>query len=156
MDIAAHQKDLQEIFDRAAREVTEQIAGISLEEGDAEPSGNLCTLYAEFERGFHTGVSLCAEEALLARLTRRMMRVDNVTPQDVEDFSKEYFNVLCGHIASYVYRLTKVASRFGIPSFYRGRYEPNGQQPHFVISYTSDGHENAQLIHHTPYGQDIL
>lgn len=152
MNSAMTKESLEELFDQVTREVTEQAAGISLRAGNTVPDGKLCTVYARFERGFHTSLSLCADETLFARLTRRMMREEDVTPQDVEDFTKEYFNVLCGCIASRLFRVTKVPSRFGIPSFYRGRYEPDGHQTHFIISYISDGNENAQLTHHTTSG----
>ncbi len=150
------QEELRALFDQTTREVTEQATGIRLQEGGEEPAGEIYTVHAEFERGFYTSVSLCAEETLFIRVARRMMRREAVTPEDVEDFSKEYFNVLCGHIAAKMYQATKVASRFGIPSFYRGRYKPGGTQPHFVISYTGDGNERAQLIHHTPFGLDMV
>lgn len=150
MNTVVPQKGLEEIFDQITREVTEHAAGISLCRGDIHPTGDLCTVSVAFERGFHTCVSFCAEEPLFTRLTRYMMQETEVTPQDVEDFSKEYFNMLCGHIAARLFQVTKISSRFGIPAFYRGRYVPEGHGDHFVISYTSDENENAQLIHHTP------
>lgn len=40
-----------------------------------------------------------------------------MAPQDVEDFAKEYFNVICGQFVARLFQLTKVASRFRIPVF---------------------------------------
>lgn len=144
------QKELKEIFDQTTRSVTEQAAGIILNQGDDLPAGELYTVYTTFERGFDMRVAFCAEAALLIRLTKYMMQADEVTRQDMEDFTKEYFNMLCGQIASRLFQVTKVASRFGIPCFCQGRYVPGDEGEHFVISYISDGNENAQLIHHLP------
>ncbi len=150
MDAAMSQEGLKEIFDQIICEVTKRAAGISLSQGDTLPDGELYTVYAAFERGFRSSVSFCAEASLFTRLTKNMMQEEVVTHQDVEDFTKEYFNMVCGHIASRLFQVTKVASRFGMPTFHRGRYVPEGQEEHFAINYTSDRNENARLVHHTP------
>ena len=62
------------------------------------------------------------EAAMFVRLTRGMMQREDVTDRDVEDFTKEYFNVLCGHIVSRLFRETRVPARFSPPVFRRGRY----------------------------------
>lgn len=150
MDTAMTKEMLKDLFDQTICDITEKAAGICLRQGSGQPVGDSCTVYASFERGFHTSVSFYAEEALFKRLTQHMMQEEKVTPKDVEDFTIEYFNMLCGHIASRMFQKTKVASRFGIPVFYRSRYTPEAQGEDFVINYTSDGNENAQFIHHIP------
>ena len=80
----------------------------------------------------------------------RLLAAERLVPeQDVEDFTKEYFNVLCGHIASRLFQVTKVASRFEIPEFYTGRYQPEDQKEQFAICYSSDKNEGARLSHFT-------
>ncbi len=153
MDTAMTKEMLKALFDETICDVTKKAAGISLHQGSGKPVGDSCTVYASFERGFHTSVSFFAEEALFKRLTQYMMQAEKVTPKDVEDFTIEYFNMLCGHIASRMFQKTKVASRFGIPVFYRSRYIPGNQGEDFVINYTSDDNENAQFIHHIPKGR---
>lgn len=142
------QEILDTVFDEVTRQVTETVAGIRLYRGDTNPSGELFTVHAAFQRGFRSSLSLCAELSVFTRLTQNIMQDAQVTPQDVEDFTKEYFNVLCGHVASRLFQLTKVASRFEIPSFHRGRYQPEHHQDQFVINYFSDKNEGVQLIHH--------
>lgn len=149
MDTILPQEKLCEVFDQITRDITEKVAGVRLYQGNAPPSDDVCTVYAAFERGFSSSLSLCAERSLFTRLTQHMLQEESVSEQDVEDFSKEYFNVLCGYVASALYRATGVASRFGIPSFHRGRYRPPDQQDHFEISYFSDRDESARLTHHT-------
>ena len=153
LDTVVPQEGLKEIFDQITRGVTQQAAGISLHEGNVKPTGEMYTVYATFERGLRTSVSMCAEASLFARLTKYMMQEDEITHQDVEDFSKEYFNMLCGQIAARLYQVTKVASRFGIPSFHHGRYVPEGCGEHFELTYTSDGNENAELTCLEPEGK---
>ena len=149
MNTAISQEVLDTIFDEVTRQVTETVAGIRLYRGNAVPDGELYTVYAAFERGFSSSLSLCAEASVFTRLTQHIMENVQVTPQDVEDFTKEYFNVLCGNIASKLFQITKVASRFEIPSFHRGRYQPENHQDQFVINYFSDKNEGVLLTHHT-------
>lgn len=150
MNTMMPRQGLEEIFDQITREVTEHAAGICLCQGNISPVGDLCTVYAVFEHGFQTSVSFCAETALFIRLARYMLQAEEITFQDVEDSAKEYFNMLCGRIAARMFQLTKIPSRFGIPVFYPGCYAPEGYREHFVIRYTSDKNENAQITHYTP------
>ncbi len=150
MNTAMIQKGLKESFAQITREVTEWAAGICLCQGDSFPAGDLCTVYVAFERGIQTSVSFCAEASLFMRLTRYLLQAEELTFQDVEDSSKEYFNILCGYFAAQMFQMTKVPLRFGIPVFYPGRYVPEGYEEEFVICYTSDRNENAQLIYYTP------
>lgn len=149
MNTAISEEILDTIFDDVTRQVTETVAGIRLYRGNTIPGGEICTVYAAFERGFRSSLSLSAETSVFIRLTQNIMESPQVTPQDVEDFTKEYFNVLCGNVASKLFQVTKVASRFEIPSFHRGHYQPENHQDQFVIHYFSDKNEGVQLTHHT-------
>ena len=149
MNIPLPQERLEAVFDRVAREVTREATGICLYEGDIEPSGTLCTVYSEFRRGVDTSISLCADAALFVRLAQGMMQREDVTQKDVEEYSKEYFNILCGHIAAGVHQETHVSPWFTPPEFYYGRYHPHGREIQFSLHYKSDAAENALLIHHT-------
>ena len=85
---------------------------------------------------------------MFVRLTRGMMQREDVTDRDVEDFTKEYFNVLCGKVAGAMFQATQVPAHFGPPAFYHGRYEPEGREAQFVLTYCDEHSEGAQLIHH--------
>lgn len=148
MDIGLSQEKLRELFDRVMRNVTERESGILLYQEKDPPGGDLCTVYIIFDKGFRHGVSMCAEASVFTRITRHMIQEELVGPQDVEDCAKEYFNVLCGHIAAELYRATKVASRFGLPVFCRGNCQPKDHRRQFEINYSSDRDERIQLIHH--------
>lgn len=145
---------LAEILDQALQEVTERTAGVRLCQGDQPLGEDLCTVHITFDKGFGTSLTLCADTSLLVRMARNSFHEDAVTPEDLEEFSKEYFNVLCGKIVGAMYRATQVSAHFGPPVFYHGRYEPEGQEAQFILTY-SDGHsEGAQLIHHVPCAQE--
>lgn len=150
MDTVMSEEKLQDVFDQVTREITEKVGGIRLCVGDTSLQEDSCTVHAAFARGFHSSLALCADTAMFTRLTQSMLQAEEVTQQDVEDFTKEYFNVLCGHIASRLFQVTKVASRFGIPEFYNGRYQPENQREQFAICYSSDKNEGARLSHFTP------
>lgn len=148
MNTAITREELEQILDQALQDVTERTAGVRLRQGDQPLGEDLCTVHIMFDKGFGTSLTLCADTSLLARMARNSFHEEAVTPEDVEEFSKEYFNVLCGKIVGAMFRTTKVPAHFGAPVFYHGRYEPEGQEAQFILTY-SDGHEEgAQLIHH--------
>lgn len=150
MHTALPQQKLETLLDDAVREVTKEISGVCLSPGGGPPGEDLCTVYIAFRKEFRSSLSLRADAAMLTRMAQRAIEVETITPQDLEDFAKEYFNVLCGRIAAIFYRDTKKAARFSVPFFYRGPYEPEGQRRQFVLSYSDEQRQSAQLIHHVP------
>lgn len=157
MDSAVPQKYLQEVLDRTLRRATQTVAGIRLHRGGSGPDGDLCTVHTVFERGFRSGLTLCADTALFVRLARQMLYMEGIAPEEVEDFApedvgdfaKEYFNVVCGQIAAEIYRSTNISARFQVPGFCRGHYAPEDRRELFAISYTSDRDETVRLTHYT-------
>ncbi len=152
MNTAITKERLEEILDKAIQDVTERTAGVRLSQG-SQPLGNdLCTVNITFDQRFGTSLTLCADTALLSRMAGNSFHEDEVPPEDIEEFSKEYLNVLCGKIAGAMYQATQISAHFGQPEFYHGRYEPEGQDVHFVLTYSDEHSEGAQLIHHVPRG----
>ena len=154
MDTVMPEEKLKEVLDRIARKVTEESAGIRLVQGENVPEGDMCTVHIGFRQGFRSSLTLRADTAMLTRLTQSMLKEENVTPQDLEDVTKEYFNVLCGHVATALYKATRVAARFSVPSFHRGSYSPENHKEQFVLNYACGREGTAQLIHHIPSGQE--
>lgn len=150
MDAIINKETLEQILDQALQDVTEQTAGVRLHQGDKPPGENLCTVHITFDRGFDTGLTLYADTNLLVRMAQNSFHEETVTQEDLEEFSKEYFNVLCGKIAGALYRETRVAAHFSQPTFYHGRYIPEGREAQFVLTYSDENSEGAQLIHHIP------
>lgn len=143
-------EELEQILDQAVQDVTERTAGVRLHQGEQSPGDDLCTVQITFDRGFHTSLTLCADTRLLYRMACNSFHEESVSPEDLEEFSKEYFNVICGKITGAMFRATQIPAHFGPPVFYRGRYEPEGREIQFVLTYTSEYCEGAQLIHHVP------
>jgi len=150
MDTVIEKQQLEEMLDQAVREVTEKTAGIHLHLEADPPVGDLCTVHITFKKGFHSSLTFHADTAMLTRMTRNIVHKECVSDQDLEDFSKEYFNVLCGKIAGLLYKATKVPARFSVPSFHQGRFKPEDQKEQFALNYADEQRENAQLIHHIP------
>lgn len=150
MNTVMTREALEQILDQALQDVTEQTAGVRLHQGDQPPGEDLCTVHITFDKGFGTSLTLCADTSLLARMACNSFHEDAVTQEDLEEFCKEYFNVLCGKITGAMYRATQVAAHFSQPAFYHGRYEPEGQEVQFILTYAGEQSEGAQLIHHVP------
>ena len=150
MNTAMSQQELVSLLDKAVREVTEQTAGVQLYPGGEAPGENLCTVHITFSKGFHTSLSMCADTGLLSRMARNVLGEEELTQQDLEDFCKEYFNILCGKIAAALFRMTNIPARFSVPTFYHGRYTPENHQTQFMLTYADAQKESAQLMHHVP------
>ena len=149
MDTVMEQDRLEEMMDQAIREVAEK-SGLHLQPDSAPPTGELCTVHITFKKGFRSSLIFYADSSMFARMVQDIVQKDHPSEQDIEDFSKEYFNVLCGRIAALFYDETKVPVRFSVPSFYKGRYEPEGQEEQFSLSYSTEKREGARLIHYVP------
>ena len=150
MNHAMTKEALAEILDQALQDVTEQTAGVRLHQEDQPPGEDLCTVHITFDKGFNTSLTLCADTSLLSRMARNSFHEETVSPEDLEEFSKEYLNVLCGKITGAMYRATQIPAHFGQPVFYHGRYEPEGQEVQFILTSADENSEGAQLIHHVP------
>lgn len=150
MNTALTKERLEQILDQALQNVTEQTAGVRLHQGDQPLGEDLCTVHITFDKGFSTSLTLCADTSLLTRMACYSFHEDEVDSEDLEDFTKEYFNVLCGKIAGAMFQATQIPAHFGPPVFYHGRYEPEGQEVQFVLTYSDDQRKGAQLIHHVP------
>ncbi|MCI9170136.1 MAG: hypothetical protein HFF42_04285 [Lawsonibacter sp.] len=154
MNTAMTKESLAQILDQALQEVTECTAGVCLRQGDQPPGEDLCTVHITFDKGFSTSLTLCADKSLLARMARNSFHEDEVTPEDLEEFCKEYLNVLCGKVTGAMFQATHIPAHFGQPVFYQGRYEPEGQEVQFILTYSDEHSEGAQLIHHVPSSQE--
>lgn len=148
MNTAMEKEELAQLLDQAVRDVTERTAGVHLRQEDQLLGEDLCTVQITFDKGFHTSLTLCADTGLLYRMACNSFHEESVSTEDIEEFSKEYFNVLCGKIAGAMFRATQVPAHFGPPAFYHGRYEPEGGKIQFVLTYSDKRYGSAQIIHH--------
>lgn len=156
MDQAVPETYLKEILDRTLRRVTQKTAGIRLPTGIRRDPGvrapevdGLYTVYTVFERGFGSALALSADAALFTRIARQMLFTQDVAPGDAEDCAKEYFNIVCGHIAAEIYRSTNISPRFQVPGFCCGHYVPEKRRELFAITYAGGRDGAARLTHYT-------
>lgn len=150
MNNALTKEELEQILDQAVQDVTERTAGVRLHQGEQSPGEDLCTVQITFDKGFHTSLTLRADTRLLYRMACNSFHEESVSPEDLEEFSKEYFNVVCGKITGAMFCATQIPAHFSPPVFYRGRYEPEDREIQFVLTYSSEYCGGAQLIHHVP------
>ena len=150
MNSTLTQEELERILNQAVQDVTERTAGVRLHQEDMSPGEDMCTVQITFDRGFRTSLTLCADTGLLCRMASNSFHEESVSPEDLEEFSKEYFNVLCGRIAGAMFQATQVPAHFSPPVFYRGRYEPEGSEVQFMLTYSDENCGGAQFIHHVP------
>lgn len=145
-------QELKELFNQSVLEISQEEMGLCFHPGADQPRGELCTVCITFTKGFRSSLTLCAERAIFHRLARQIIPEEDITPRDVEDFAKEYINILVGHISSHMFQATRIPSRFSIPAFYPGLYTPEDHQEHFVLTYTSNENEHARLTLLLPRG----
>ena len=140
---------LEELIHRTVVDITRQIAKIDLRlcSQDPDPANELCTLHTTIDGDYHTELVLHADRALLHRLTENMMEAKTTDPEDMEEYSKEFFNVLCGHIVSEIFRRTKLPARFHTPCFAYGDTDEEKAKDKIRIRYASDQAERAELLH---------
>ena len=145
------QNEILDILDRAMQDITNRMARIYPCKQNVAPSGDVCTVCTTFEGGYNADLILYMDPALLTKLTQTTMQEETVSLQDIEDFMKEYFNVICGHIVARLFQAAHISSRFCIPRFYSGLHLPDGAGSLCcVLSYVSGSNERAQLIHQLP------
>lgn len=142
-------QELLSILDQTLRQITHHMGRICLHPQQTVSPEETYTVYTTFEGGYRATLILCMDAAFLFHLAQQVLDTDVVTAQDMEDTAKEFFNVLCGNIASRLFQCAHISTRFHIPVFQKGRLAPPEDQCR-VLSYAGCRREGIQLIHHIP------
>lgn len=152
MDRIMSREALSALLDQVTREITRESGVILNPAGPSRggPGEEICTVYITFNRGMDTSLSLSADSSVFVRMARDQMQTEELTPKDVEEVAKEYFNVLCGHVLTRLFAVTRIPARFSVPAFCRGRHVMRGTVAQIILDYTGDRQEWVQLVHHTP------
>lgn len=151
------QQQIMEIMDRVMKDITNRMDDIQRSSEDSIFfSENVCSIHTKFEGGYQATLSLSIDTSLLVRLAQNVLQEEDIKPEDLEDFAKEYFNVICGQIAAKLFQTAHISSRFQIPVFSTGRYSSDEKAlSQEVLSYTNNRNEGAQLIHQAPLEKSV-
>lgn len=141
-------QEFRQSLSRSMRDITQRFGGIELTETELPLAEDACTIHTVMEGECRADLLLCADTALLTSLARNIMCQEDVTRQDIEDVATEYFNVVCGRIASLIFQAAHESSRFQIPRFHAGRYLPEyDPASRWSIGYNSPQNGSLQLIY---------
>ena len=146
-----------ELFRQLTEDITQKItldvAQIDLRLSDHQPNpdDDLCTVYTSVAGGYKTRLVMCAQRKFLHRLTENMMGEPSSDPDDLEEYTKEYFNVLCGRLVGEIYRVTKRGAKFHPPFFHEGHYSlipPASDNELESICFTNPKSEHLMVLHY--------
>ena len=140
--------EFQDILDRVIKDITQNMASIKLYKKDKALSSEICIAKTKFEGGFNATIILCADVSLIIRLAQHVLQEENISTQDIEDFTKEYLNIICGQIVNIIFQTSHIVSRFSIPDIYTDfNLSEDFIDNRFVLNYTSCCNDGIKLIH---------
>lgn len=142
---------LQSLMNQVMQRMFLQTAGIRLQKCESHDmkEGEVYTVYTTFSGGYQTRMFFCGECALMQRIAENMAEEPVTEQEDIEEYIKEFFNIVCGHIVAAVFEKTKTAARFQCPEFSNGYKEPEKTECNTIIvtHYMSEEEENAMLLY---------
>lgn len=151
--LSEKEKHLQMTVNKALKQLLWQTAEIDLECCtdcccDVEQQ-DLCSVYTTFNTENTTRFVFCAERSLMKRITEIMLEEPVTDLEEIAEYMEEFLNVLCGHIAASLFRVTKSAVRFHPPCFMEGDYmaEEKNTENMIVSYFTNEDSESAIISH---------
>lgn len=144
--------DLQELIDETIQKSVWETARIHLRhcESNNVSKKDLCTVYTTFDGGYKVRFVFCAERAFMKRIAGNMLGEPVTDAGDIEEYMKEFVNVICGHVVAAVFKRTKTAARFHCPDFAEGCYVPahdkHGTDKIITTSYIDEYSEIATVL----------
>ncbi len=121
LDIELDSQTISDLIYSVTTRVTHQLAQIDLRPTpidqtlDDEPH----VVYTTLSGAYQTKLILYAHRGFLQRLAENMSGEPLSDPDDLEEYSKEFFNVLCGQIVREIFQLSKAGAYFHSPIFLR-------------------------------------
>lgn len=143
---------LRELICDMTQRITQNVAHIDLSLCDIEPDPqrDLCSVYTTLSGGYSSCLVLCAERSFFHRLTENILGHPTDDPEDLEEYAKEYFNVLCGRLVGEIYQVTRQGAKFHPPCFQEGHYSliPSAPDVHLeAICFTDPKFEHLTVLH---------
>lgn len=143
-----HPAWLLQTADALVCQLMEECAGIRLAQQEASQAlEQFAEVYTEVDGTYHALLTFRAEWPLFRQLTENMLGEPISEPDDVEEYTKEFFNVLCGRLVSEIFILTKSPARFYPPCFLLEACEIPCDEGAFtsVLSYRDEEGDRAEL-----------
>ena len=142
---------LHELICTVTQQITQTVAHIDLTpcELELDPHQDLCYVYTTMTAPYPTRVVLCAERTFLQRLTENILGHPTSDPDDLREYTIEFFNVLVGRMAGEFYHLTRMGSRFHPPLFSEGHYTelPSPETLKNAVTFTDPKSEHVMVVH---------
>lgn len=143
------EKSLQSLIEETVEELFLDIAKIHLRQYKKVTGtpNDLCTVYTTFSGGYNVRFVFCAERTFMKRITENISEEPVKEPDDIEEYMKEFINVICGHIVASVFRKTKKSARFHCPRFKEGFYlPPPGGAGAMITTYYIDEYSETAIL----------
>lgn len=144
------EETLQQLIDDVIKQMFWEIAKIKLchcEYSDISPK-DLCTVYTTFSGGYQIRFAFCAERAMMKRITENISEEIVTDPEDIEEYMKEFLNIICGRLVASIFKETKTSARFHSPYFTEGYYIPadNGCDNAIITTHYIDEYSETATL----------
>lgn len=110
---------------------------------------DLCTVYTTTNGAYEIRLVFCAERTFLSLIAESMLGEPVTDQEDIKECAMEFFNVVCGHIVTAIFKETRSPARFHCPCFEEGYYLPGreGTDEMLVYCYLSIQNGTAVFMH---------
>ncbi len=133
-------ESIQELMDEVVKEMTKKMAGIDLERTSTDVlprDGKVSALIAEVSGTDGFTLVYNAEDALLWEIAQNMKHRPVADMDEVGEYTREYFNVICGHVISRLNLKTKSSLRFAMPQYLPFPFVGKDKEDALVLYYQS-------------------
>lgn len=106
-------------------------------------SENVNTLIVTTKGDYCLTIAFYADIQVLRGITENMKRGAKASDTDIEIYTTEYFNILCGHVITNFNRESHTSARFSIPKMVKGCY---------MESVPFEAQKRQELFYNCTYG----
>lgn len=123
--------NIMEVLDTAVKDITKRVAKFDMVPAEcAVPdAGDSNSLVTTANGDYQLTIVFYAPNRVLQAITENMKRGKISDAQDIEIYTVEFFNILCGHVVTAMNNSIHASARFGIPRLVKGPYGPDGADP---------------------------
>lgn len=145
-------ESMQELLDDVIVSMTKRMAGIDMERTSASclpDEGEVSAVITEITGTDGFTLVYHADNALLLEIAQKMKRRPVEDADEVGEYTREYFNIICGHMISQLNRREKSSLRFSMPRYLPSPFDKTEKdQNAFVLHYqTPKGSAEIQGIY---------